>query len=179
MGDSLQEQMLKAGLVDKNKATKNAQAKRKKNKQKRKGQAATVNEPVPAPDRQAEQAARDRELNRQQQQQQQQRAAEAQIRQLIETNRLTDSAGDLPYNFTLANKIKRLHVSEACQRQLAKGQLAIALLDGQFALVPRETGEKIQQRDPARVVLIEAEKETAADPEDPYAGYEVPDDLMW
>lgn len=179
MGNSLQDQMLKAGLVDKNKAVKTAQAKRKKNKQQRKGQAPAASAPPKAANPQAEQAARDRELNRKRQQKQEQRAQQAQIRQLIEANRVSDAEGELAYNFTLASKIKRIHVSEDGHRRLSKGQLAIALLGERFVLVPRETGEKIQQRDPRRVVLIEPKKDRPADADDPYAGYEVPDDLMW
>jgi uncharacterized protein YaiL (DUF2058 family) len=40
--------------------------------------------------------------------------------------------------------------------------------------------EKIRQRDVAAVVLLNTRAaEAAADPDDPYAAYQIPDDLMW
>ncbi len=177
MGNSLQDQLLKAGLVDERKVKQAAKGKRKHNqrkKQKHKGGG------QPAQPVDAAQAARDRELNLQRRQQQEQREREAQIRQLIESHRLSDWQGEVAYNFVMDGKVKRIHVNPEIHRKLTKGMLAIALLGERMELAPREAGEKIAERDAARVVLIDVGKEDKpADEEDPYAGYEVPDDLMW
>jgi len=68
MGNALQDQLLKAGLVDKKKTDKVQKAKRKKQKMARKGQAAEVNEAALNAQREkARQTEHDRELNRQRQ----------------------------------------------------------------------------------------------------------------
>ena len=42
----------------------------------------------------------------------------------------------------------------------------------------KSIAEKIQQRNPKRVVIYSAEQDTV-DENDPYAEYEIPDDLTW
>jgi uncharacterized protein YaiL (DUF2058 family) len=177
MGNSLQDQLLKAGLVDEKKVKQAAKGKGKHNQKKKQkrnsgGQAAPVVDPA--------QAARDRELNLQRRQEQERREREAQIRQLIESHQLKEWEGELAYNFVLEGKVKRIHVNEETHRKLTKGLLAIALNGLRMAPIPREPAEKIAERDASRVVLIDsAREEKPKDEEDPYAGYEVPDDLMW
>ena len=49
---------------------------------------------------------------------------------------------------------------------------------GGYEIIPREAAEKIEQRDPRRILLLNtATNEVEAD--DPYADYQIPDDLMW
>jgi hypothetical protein len=45
-------------------------------------------------------------------------------------------------------------------------------------LVPRTIAEKIAERDPSIVVTVNRSA-TAIAEDDPYAAYQVPDDLMW
>jgi len=44
-------------------------------------------------------------------------------------------------------------------------------------LVPRVIADKIAERDASLVVQVK--KAAEVDPDDPYAAYQIPDDLMW
>jgi len=57
------------------------------------------------------------------------------------------------------------------------GRLVIVRIGDATELVPRVIGEKIAQRDAALVVQVKRAAEV--DPDDPYAAYQIPDDLMW
>ena len=72
-------------------------------------------------------------------------------------------------------------VREPQRRALVSGALAIVSLDGRHDIVPGKVADKIAERDAAAVVLRNCKGEAATDEgvEDEYAGYEVPDDLMW
>lgn len=173
MGGSLKEQLLKAGLVNK-------QQVKKADHEKRKSKTAPRTDGAAAARQQAEQKAqRDRELNRQRQEETERKALVAQIKQLIEGNRLDKWEGELPYNFTDGSRIKRIYVTREVQQQLIGGRLGIAKLGGRHHLVPLDVAERIRERDPARVVIPGADQgpEQAAD--DPYAEFKVPDDLIW
>jgi uncharacterized protein YaiL (DUF2058 family) len=179
MAISLQDQLLKAGLVDEKKVKQAKKAKRKKDKLQRKGQAQETDQA--RLEREAAlkaQAEKDRLLNLERKQEVDRKALSAQIRQLIEMNCQTPEEGNVPYNFTHRNKIKKIFVDEKRQRQLGKGLLAIVEIDGCFELVPSAVAEKIRLRDESRVVLCN-ERTIESDEDDPYAEYQVPDDLMW
>ena len=103
----------------------------------------------------------------------------AQIRQLIQTNRIKDIEGKIGFNFVDGNKIQRLFVTAELQDQLTRGSLAIVKLKDEYALVPAEVAEKIQLRDAGRVILCNVAESGDSDADDPYAEYKVPDDLMW
>ena len=114
---SLQDQLLKAGLVDKNKANKAKKEKQKQAKVSRKGGEKTADEMRLAAEReQARKTERDRELNRQKQLASNQKALQAQIRQLIQLNRVDREGGDLAYSFVDQDKVKNIHVSEELTR---------------------------------------------------------------
>ena len=181
---SLQDQLLKAGLVDKKKAAKVSRDKRKSEKLQRKtGQVQADTGKLQARQASAEKAARDRQLNARKQAEAESRAVAAQIRQLIEMNRLSPAqrlgAGSSDYNFSDGRTIKTLQVSALVGRQLARGLLAIVRLDHNYELVPAAVAEKIAQRDEAYLVLRNAPQTEAQDEDDPYADYKIPDDLMW
>ena len=46
-------------------------------------------------------------------------------------------------------------------------------------MIPREAALKIQERDPQRIVQMNVKTEEVAVEDDPYAAYQIPDDLMW
>ena len=127
---------------------------------------------------QAEKLARDQELNRQQQEKAEQKARAAQIKQLIETSRLPKLTTEDYYNFVDDKKVKRLSVNKLMRDKLASGSLAIVRHGGGYEVIPREAALKIQERDPQRVVQLNIRTEEP-DADDPYAAYQVPDDLMW
>jgi uncharacterized protein YaiL (DUF2058 family) len=126
----------------------------------------------------AEKAARDRELNRRQKEEAERRAVQAQVRQLIELNRLPRDDGEVGYNFQDGTAIKKIFVSQEVHDKLARGLLAIARLDDQYQVIPSVVAEKIVLRDESCIVS-NAVSQLEEGEDDPYADYKVPDDLMW
>lgn len=128
---------------------------------------------------------RDKQLSEQQKQAALSKEYKAQVKQLIEMNRIDISKGDIGFNFTDNNLIKKLYVDKLTQSQLINGRLAIARLvvDGSseagYAIIPASVADKIAQRDADSIVLNSALSQEEQDEEDPYADFKVPDDLMW
>lgn len=177
---SLQEQMLKAGIVDQKKAKKIRQEKRKAAKSAPKGHAQVDEDKEQARRALAEKVERDRELNRQQQAASEKKAIQAQIIQLIRMNRIERAGeGDVPYQFTDGKKIKKMYVTSKLQEELTGGRLAIARLDGGYELLPAAAARKIMQRDASVIVLLNEKSDNVVADDDPYAAYQIPDDLMW
>jgi uncharacterized protein YaiL (DUF2058 family) len=176
---SLQEQFLKAGLVDKNKAKQVQHDKTKQKKAERKTGTQTVDEArVAALETQRKNAERARELNAQRDAAATQKAIAAQIAQMVQKNRQSKGNGDIAYNFTHGNKIERIYVSAAVQAHLMAGRLVIVRLGGATELVPRVIADKIAERDATLVVRVN-KASTEVDADDPYAAFQIPDDLMW
>lgn len=176
---SLQEQLLKAGLVDKNKVKKVNQDKSKQKKVERRTGTQTVDEArLAALETQRKNAERARELNAQRDDVARQKAAMAQIRQMVEKNRQSKGGGDIAYNFTHGTKIERIYVSAEIQAHLVAGRLAIVCLGDSIELVPRVIADKIAERNASLVVRVN-KPSTEIDAEDPYASYQIPDDLTW
>lgn len=179
MSLSLRDQLLKVGLVNEKQAK---QAERQKKKEKRlvhKGQVEADNSSQEAAAKAiAEKAKRDQELNQQQQEKAEKKARAAQIKQLIESSRLPKLDSDDYYNFVDQKKVKRIAVNELVRNKLSSGSLAIVTHAGGYEIIPRDAAVKIEERDPRRIVLLNVATETP-DEDDPYAAYQVPDDLMW
>jgi uncharacterized protein len=176
---SLQEQFLKAGLVDKNKAKQAHHDKTKQKKVERKTGTQTVDEArVAALETQRKNAERARELNAQRDAAATQKAIMAQIAQMVQKNRQSKGNGDIAYNYTHGSKIERMFVSAAVQGHLVAGRLVIVCQGGAVDLVPRVIADKIAERDASLVVRVKkTSNEIEAD--DPYAAFQIPDDLMW
>ena len=174
----LKDQLLKAGLVNEKQIRKAQQEKRKEQKQ---GRMANPGEEIRG-QAQAEKAERDRQLNLQRKETQDKKAIAAQIRQLIETHRQTVEEGDIPFHFVDGATVKRMHLTASARDRIAKGIWAIVRLDGKYELIPDDIAEKIAQRDGSSLVLRNSppprERETPA-ADDPYAAYQIPDDLIW
>ena len=176
---SLAEQLLKAGLVDKNKVKQAGQDKSKQKKVERRTGTHTVDEArVAAQEAQRKQAERARELNAQRDAAATQKAIVAQIVQMVQKNRQDKGKGDIPYNFTHGSKIERIYVSAEVQAHLVAGRLVIVCQGGTVELVPRVIADKIAERDAALVVRVN-KPSTEVDADDPYAAFKIPDDLMW
>ena len=149
---TLQEQLLKAGLVTSKKAAKVERTAKKSRVQAREARAAVE---------------------------------ENKKAQLIEMNRITIANGDIGFNFTDGNLIKKIFVDKLTQAQLINGRLAIARLlvdnnsEGEYAIIPASVADKIAQRDASSIVLHSALSAEEQDEDDPYADFKVPDDLMW
>ena len=182
MPNSLQDQLKKSGLVDYKKAKQLKRAKNIQEKLARKTKSPSVDETKLALERaKAEQVERDRQLNLEKNKQAEQNAIAAQIKQLIEMNAI-GKEGDQKFNFTDANVIKHMYVSQAQVDQLSRGTLAIVAQkngkDRNYVLVPMGVALKIEQRDP-QVVLFKAQENTTIDEDDPYAEFQIPDGLTW
>jgi uncharacterized protein YaiL (DUF2058 family) len=179
MANSFGDQFLKAGLVSKTQLNKANKSKSKQEKLKNKQKIEVVDEAaVAAREAAAEQAARDRELNRQQKEAVERKAVLAQVRQLVEMNRLPRDEGEVGYNFQDGTAIKKLFVTEEIHDRLGRGLLAIARFDAGYEVIPSVVAEKIMLRDESCIVSnAETQPEDADD--DSYADYKVPDDLMW
>jgi len=176
---SLQDQLLKAGLIDGKKAKQIDKEKRKQQKVARKSTQPVVDEVKTAAEKaRADKAARDRALNAEREAAAQQKAIAAQIKQLVANNKQPKGNGDVAYNFTFDRKIKTIYVTEAVRDHLAAGRLVIVGLDELFELVPRVIADKIAERN-ADIVVQPAADSAAVDEDDPYADYQIPDDLMW
>lgn len=175
MANSFGDQLLKAGLVNKDQLNK---AKKSKHKQKKQKGEVVTEAAQSARQLAAEKAARDRELNRQRKEALERKAVRAQIRQLVEMNRLPRDDGEIGYNFQDGTVIKKLFVSQEIHDKLGRGVLAIVRFDEGYEVIPSVVAEKIRVRDESCVVSNVASRQERAD-DDPYADYKVPDDLMW
>ena len=178
-GISLRDQLLKAGLVNQKQAKQVGKEKQKEQRLVHKGQAQVDDsQKRAAQEAHAEKVKRDQELNRQQQEKVEQKARTAQVKQLIEASRLPKLTTEDYYNFVDDKKVKRISVNALVRNKLSSGSLAIVHHGGGYEIIPREAALKIQERDPRRIVLLNTPTE-APDADDPYAAYQVPDDLMW
>lgn len=176
---SLQDQLLKAGLVDNKRANKIKKSKHKQVKQQQKNKIETPDEvKLAAQQAHADKVERDRQLNQQRKADAERKAIAAQVRQLVEMNRQPGDEGDIAYSFTDGTLVKRITVSDAQLKQLSNGRLCIIKLDDQYELIPTLVAEKIQLRDEHTRILSNQPTETP-DKDDPYADFQVPDDLMW
>jgi len=179
MSLSLRDQLLKAGLVNEKQVKQAGKQQKKQQRLVNKGQIETDDSQREAALKaQAEKLARDQELNRQQKEKAEQKARAAQIKQLIETSRLPKLTTEDYYNFVDDKKVKRLSVNKLMRDKLSSGSLAIVRHGGGYEVIPREAALKIQERDPRRIIQLNTQTE-APDADDPYAAYQIPDDLMW
>lgn len=179
---SLQDQLLKAGLIDTKKVKQAKKEKRKETNVARRSSEEVVDEVKQSAEQaRLEKVERDRELNRQRDLELQQKAIAAQIKQLIENHRQPKGAGngDVEYNFTDGKLIKKMRVSPLVLEQIARGLLAVVKLGEGYEIVPRIVADKIAQRDEKFVVVANTKKDSKVDEDDPYKDYVIPDDLMW
>ena len=177
MSNSLKDQLLKAGLVKKkdvkNQPKKKAPQVAKKNRKK-------PSENTLRTQRQMlDKAKKDKKLNEQKRIEAQKKALFAQIKQLVNGSKVDRKEGEKTYNFTFGKKVKTIYVTDEQHTQLSRDQLVIIHLDNDvFELVPKIVATKISERDAARVVFNK-QSDSAPKEDDPYADYEIPDDLMW
>lgn len=169
---TLQEQMLKAGLVNEKKLKK-----AKKGSKKSRVQAREVKAAVEENKRQQQE--RDKALSNEQKEQRLTKEIQAQIKQLIEMNKIDLKDGDIKYNFTDGTLVKSVYVESLIRDQLAKGILSIARSDESYVVIPSSVANKIALRDESVIIEQNAPNEELPAEDDPYADFVVPDDLMW
>lgn len=178
MAKSLQDQLLQTGLSDEKQARKIRKDKQKARKQPKQTDAGETTR-ARAQQTREEKAARDREINRQRQQDMERNARQAQVRQLIKDHEVERTGGETPYNFVVEKKVHKLYLPAALCDRLARGQLAIAVQNTGFHIIPPETAGKIRERDSDTVIVQHTPDKASDDDDDPYADYQIPDDLMW
>ena len=174
MVNSLQAQLLKAGLVDEKKLKQAQRAKKKAAKQdpqKVQDTAAAIEKA------RADKAERDRQLNQQKREEAERKEREAQAKQLIDQHKIDRAGGEVAYQFVSKKKIKRIYVTQEQFDKLSRGKLGIVRVSGQFELIPLDLVNRLQERVPHWPVVVAKVEEVSED--DPYADYKVPDDLMW
>ncbi len=183
MNNPFQEQFLKAGLVNKQQVNKaNQQKKKSRSNQQQRSKKAIADEQARLKAKKAEQAKveRDRTLNKKKEEQAQKKATSIEINQLITDNCLKrDNKCEIAYNFEHRNKVNRIYVNADMKSQVVQGKLGIARIEGRYELVPLSIAKKIQQRNVKRIVLFETDLPQETSEDDPYADYQIPDDLTW
>lgn len=173
--------MLQAGLVSKGKVKQQKQ-KARKNRRRPAGDNASDEAARKAAAAQRAARERDRQLNLEREQARQRKAKRGQMRQLLRSHRVNDKKAEDRYNFTMGDKLKSLYVTPKQRQQLMSAQLAIVLFGDSQYLVPVAVLDKVRALQPDVLIYTApaaSEADAAKDPDDPYADYQVPDDLMW
>lgn len=175
----LQEQLLKAGLINKAKAAQVVREQAKKHKGK--GPAPASPEQLEAQRLQAVKAERDRALAVERNAQARAGEMRAQIHQIVEAHKVKRE-GEIAYRFTDGLAIKDVLVNEALRAQLASGSLVVVRHGQGYELLPRIAADKVYERDATMIVLDHARAEVAGsdDADDEYyRQFQVPDNLVW
>ena len=180
MSTSLRDQLLKAGLINKKQANEAERQQQRQERQpslkQRRGGAS--DRPLAPQGAQGAKTARDQALNRQQREKAEKKALLAQIKQLIDQNRLPTVEGGEFYNFVDGNKIRRIAVNASMRDRLSRGEIAIVRHEGRYDLVPTAIATRIRERDEGAVINSGVGKEISPSDE-AYQGFSVPDDLIW
>ena len=181
---SLQEQLLKAGLTTKQKARQANTDKRKKNKQKRSGAKVetSLQEQVKQDLAKAKQEKvnKDQALNDEKKKQLAEKELHHRILQILKSHQIQAEQGEAVYNYSFNGVIKKLELDNKTHQSLVDGRLALCGLDETTYIVTRETAEKVASLAP-EVLLVKNDRveDDTPDEDDPYAQYQIPDDLMW
>lgn len=182
---SLQDQLVNAGLVDSKKAKKIKKTKHKQAKANQKSKTVAENETrIQAAEARKEQVKQSKASNLVKVEKEQAKAIQAQVTQIVQMNRQSKFSGDVGFNFVDGKQIKKLQVTETIQKALSKGQLAIIKvkdLATPYHIVPKGAAMKIAERLPELILFFEQGDNSVSDVEedDPYADFQIPDDLMW
>jgi uncharacterized protein YaiL (DUF2058 family) len=189
MGNSLRDELLKAGLVSEAKLEKTRKQKRAGAKKSTKKPAKKRSEPskqTPAESsnstarhvlrenqRRTARFIRDSTLGGGSLADSARKALQRKIDALIERERLNDAEGDVPYHFVKGKRIKRIYVTEAQRLQLSSGEIVIAALEGNHHLLSKAAAEALLALTPQTVVC--GGLEASGDGEE----HPVPDDITW
>jgi uncharacterized protein YaiL (DUF2058 family) len=181
MSDSLRDQLLKAGLINKKQANEAERQSLRKERRPSAGQ----NAPPPKVDAaaaalraaQSAKVARDQALNRRQHEKAEKKARAAQIKQWVSEQRLAPVDEGEAYNFVDGPKIRRITVTPATRGQIGRRELAIVRHEGGYDVVPAALAARIRERDPNAFIFFGGADSSPAD--EPYSQFSVPDDLIW
>jgi len=179
MANSLQDQLLKAGLVSEaqlNSSKKQEHRSKKRSGSRKKPGAGSAE----VAQRQQRKADQDKALNAKKERERQANELRLQIRELVLSNAESLAGADVPYNVVRKGRIRRIYVTGAQRDQLVAGTLAVTTAKGRHHLVPIKTADRIAELMPEYFVFRAGAEDTPPPGEDdPYAEFKVPDDLMW
>lgn len=192
MGNSLRDQLIKAGLAEQEpagrrapKAKPQAQKTRRPSRAKSAGRKPPAAAVDPALERErrelrAMEQARIREEKQAQEAAREKQQRRERVRDFLLEHQHNDSSGDIPYNFQAGSRIRRLYVTAAQRDALLAGRLRIAVLGKRDFLIEPPQAEQAQSMD-AELYIHDASQVDEGGPaeDDPYKDYAVPDDLMW
>ncbi len=196
MANSLRDQLLKAGLVTEEQVEKAGQKKPRRNKPQKPRVQTKPNKTIKRSkvERSGEislahaysqrsihtKNEEDAEKKRQREIIQRRREIKAKLRQIIKGSQLNDPKAELVRNFTHGNKIKRIYVTPEQQKQLGSSELGIVMMSGRYYLLALENIEKVREVSADAVIFVSnQEVKEPNSPDEDYAGFEVPDDLVW
>ncbi|HFE36892.1 MAG TPA: DUF2058 domain-containing protein [Gammaproteobacteria bacterium] len=167
MKGSLQEQLLKSGLISeerlndvKKTAKKNHRKKKRSSPEKPKQPAQPIKPAAPA------------DIKKQ-------KELRADVKKLLRSHKLNDKSGEIAYNYTLNNQVKRFFVTENQQKALINGSLAIANWNGISYLINTEIVKELRALYPKIDICVVEHTNAEVDQNDPYAEYVIPDDMKW
>lgn len=177
---SLQDQLLNAGLTSEAKAKQLRTEKRKQSKKQKNKKVNVVDEVKQlAKDAKEKQVQKDRQLNEQRNKENERKNISHQVQQLISLNKLEkDGEDDLPYHFTDASRVKTIYIAEDIRDGIVCGRLAIVKSETDYEVVSAQIAEKIKSRDEESIIVHFTENESSLEDEQ-YKNFQVPDDLMW
>lgn len=177
MSMSLRDQLLAAGLVTAKQAREAERQQQRQNVPKHKRESVAeqprATRPVPSA-----KVAQDQALNRQKQEKAERKARQAQIRQLIEQNKVPRLETEEFYNFVDGNRVRRIWADASVRERLKLGDLCIARHDGRYELVPAAIAARIRERD-ERAIIVSTAPQDSAQSDEAYKEFTVPDDLIW
>lgn len=179
MADSLRDQLIAAGFEAPKKAVKKT-AKNKRGKKDRPRTASHTKGKGAAAKPSAKKAQNSDAEAKTQATIEKRKKLKAQIKKLIDDNKLENWKGEIAYRYTVENRIRELYVNEAGQKKLTAREVAITRLNGDTYLVPISTASEITSINPQWSVFNTTEAEEATNTQnDEYAEFQVPDDLQW
>jgi uncharacterized protein YaiL (DUF2058 family) len=194
MGNSLRDELLKAGLVSKERPEKPRRSKRRKAGPGKKrqpapvqadseGAAATSAHVLRENRRRTARFVRDSTLAGGSVAENAKKALRRKIQELIKTERLNDAQAAIAYHFVRGKRIKRIYVTQDQRAQLTAGIMVVAALEGDNHLLTCSAAEQLLSLAPQTVVCgaAEAAANEATSNEGQGEGEEhpVPDDIVW
>jgi len=109
----------------------------------------------------------------------QRKKLKAQIKDLIDNNKIENWKGEIAYRYTVDKRIRELYVNEATQKQLTARETSITRLNGDTFLVPIAIATEIIKINPQWSVFSATDTEEKSKEDDGYSEFQVPDDLQW
>jgi uncharacterized protein len=183
MGLSLQEQLLKAGLVNKAKAQTVATEKRKHVEQKSRGHAAapSTNDLAKAyaERAKAEKQEADRRAQEKQRVEAEKRERNERLKQFLNGKSLNQKDADVARNFEYGGKIRRIYVTAEQLKALNAGQLGVAQFKGSYLLLSRADALKVRELSPDHLALLVENLGPEGGSDYADDKFAVPDDLVW